>query len=62
MSRIHRLLRARRGSQGPVRQHQFWDRFVPNEKEFGARMEDMRLNPVRKGLAKKPEDWPWSSG
>ena len=52
---------ARRGSQGPFWQHQFWDRFVRNEKEFGQRLEYMHFNPVRKGLVKRPQDWRWSS-
>jgi REP-associated tyrosine transposase len=38
-------------------QHQFWDRFVRNGKEFDARLAYMHLNPVRKGLVERPEDW-----
>ena len=52
---------ARRGSQGRFWQHQFWDRFVRDEKEFRQRLEYMHLNPVRKGLVKRPQDWRWSS-
>ena len=55
--RIH----AARGSQGPFWQHQFWDRFVRNEREFAQRLEYMHCNPVRRGLVAKPEDWRWSS-
>ena len=55
--KLHRL----RGTQGPVWQHQFWDRFVPHTREFGERLEYMHLNPVRKGLVSKPEQWRWSS-
>jgi REP element-mobilizing transposase RayT len=50
-----------RGARGTVWQHQFWDRFVRNQKEFGQRLDYMHLNPVRKGLASRPEDWRWSS-
>jgi hypothetical protein len=32
-------------------------RFVRNQKEFEQRLDDMHLNPVRKGLASRPEDW-----
>ncbi len=46
-------LHARRGTQGPLWQHQFWDRFVRHEKEFAARLEYMHLNPVKKGLVKR---------
>ena len=56
-----RRLNERRGAQGPVWQHQFWDRFVRHPKEFAARFDYMHLNPVRKGLARRPEDWRWSS-
>jgi len=56
-----RRLNQRRGTEGPVWQHQFWDRFVRHEKEFNARMTYMHFNPVRKGLVKRPEDWRWSS-
>jgi REP element-mobilizing transposase RayT len=52
---------ARRGSQGPFWRHQFWDRFVRNEQEFGQRPQCMHFNPVRKGLVKRPQDWRWSS-
>jgi len=55
--RIH----ARRGTQGPLWQHQFWDRFVRHQREFSERLEYMHRNPVRKGLVTRPEDWRWSS-
>ena len=32
-----------------------------HEKEFTARLEHMHLNPVRKGLMKRPENWRWSN-
>ena len=54
-------LNARRGSDGPLWQHQFWDRFVRHEKELGERLDYMPMNPVRKGLVRRPEDWRWSS-
>ena len=56
-----RRLHARRGTEGPLWQHQFWDRFVRHGKEFAERLAYMHMNPVRKGLVAKPEDWPWSS-
>ena len=54
-------LHARRGTRGPLWQHQYWDCFVRHEKEFNERLEYMHLNPVKKGLVKRPEDWRWSS-
>jgi hypothetical protein len=56
-----RRLHERRGSEGALWQHQFWDRFVRHPKEFRERLEYMHLNPVRKGLASRPEEWRWSS-
>jgi putative transposase len=50
-----------RNSRGSRWQHQFWDRFVRNSKEFAQRLEYMHYNPVRKGLVNSPEDWLWSS-
>ena len=56
-----RSLNRRRETSGPVWQHQFWDRFVRHAKEFRQRLGYMYLNPVRKGLVQRPEEWPWSS-
>jgi hypothetical protein len=36
-------LYARRGTQGPLCQHQYWESFVRHEKEFAARLECMHL-------------------
>ena len=47
------LRHARRGSRGPLWQHQYWDRFVRDEKEFNERLDYMHLNPVKKGLVKR---------
>jgi putative transposase len=54
-------LHSRRGSRGPLWQHQFWDRLVRHEREFQQRLECMHLNPVRKGLVKRPGEERWSS-
>ncbi len=56
-----RKLHERRGTRGPLWQHQFWDRFVRHAKEFNNRLRYMHLNPVRRGLVERPEDWRWSS-
>jgi len=56
-----RRLHERRGTQGPLWQHQFWDRFVRHAQELSERLEYMHLNPVQKGLVKSPGEWPWSS-
>ena len=54
-------LHARRATRGPLWQHQFWDRFVRHQKEFNERLDYLHLNPVKKGLVKRREDWRWSS-
>ncbi|MFB3922571.1 MAG: transposase [Terriglobia bacterium] len=54
-------LNGSRATSGSVWQHQFWDRFVRHPKEFRERLVYMHLNPVGKGLVKRPEDWRWSS-
>jgi putative transposase len=55
--RINRLRR----THGPRWQHQFWDRFVRHAREFTERLEYMHMNPVRRGLVEKPDQWRWSS-
>jgi len=55
-----RRLNQRRGTEGPVWQHQFWDRFVRHEKEFNARITYRHFNPVRREWVSRPEDWRWS--
>jgi putative transposase len=54
-------LNRQRTRRGPVWQHQFWDRFVRNQRELGERLEYMHWNPVRKGLVGRREAWIWSS-
>jgi putative transposase len=54
--RINRL----REAHGSRREHQFWDRFIRHAREFTERLEYMHMNPVRKGLIEKPEQWLWS--
>lgn len=65
---LHRLLGAhaktfnqRHGRRG----HLFWDRYEVNlctdEKYLAALIRYIHMNPVKAGLVKKPEDWPWSS-
>jgi hypothetical protein len=46
--------RAARATQGPFWRHHFWDRFLRNAKECRERVDSMHLNPVRKGLVKRP--------
>jgi len=39
----------------------YWDRYVRNEAHFAAIVDYIHRNPVKAGLAARPEDWLWSS-
>lgn len=40
---------------------EYWDRYIRNEHHYEAVKYYIRMNPVKAGLAIKPEDWTWSS-
>ena len=42
-------------------QERFFDRALRTVREYHEKVEYIHLNPVRRGLVKKPEDWKWSS-
>ncbi len=48
-------------AKGRVWQPRYFDRIVRNVREYHQAMEYMHLNPVRRGLVNRPEDWLWSS-
>ena len=52
--------RSRRES-GLMWQPRFFDRALRTVKEYNEKVQYIHLNPVKAGLAKRPEDWPWSS-
>jgi hypothetical protein len=56
----HRINAGRRES-GLLWQPRFFDRALRTVKEYYERVEYIHLNPVRAGLVKRAEDWPWSS-
>jgi putative transposase len=45
----------------PFWQDESFDHWVRNEAEFQHICSYVEWNPVSAGLAKRPEDWPWSS-
>jgi hypothetical protein len=51
---------ARRQS-GELSQGRFFDRALRTVKEYHETVEYINLNPVRRGLVKRAEDWKWSS-
>jgi REP element-mobilizing transposase RayT len=58
-ARESNLLLGRAG--GPFWQHESYDHWVRNEREFQRIAACIEENPVSAGLAGTPEDWPWSS-
>jgi len=46
---------------GLLFQPRFFDRALRTVKECHEKVQYIHLNPVRAGLASRPEDWPWSS-
>jgi putative transposase len=42
-------------------QKRFWDHVIRDEADFENRVHYIHCNPVKHGLATKPEDWPHSS-
>src|SRR5271157_2221005 len=51
----------RRGERGVLLQGRFFDRALRTVKEYHEKVEYIHLNPVKRGLVQKPEDWKWSS-
>ena len=49
----------RRGANGSIWQDERYDRIVRDEAEFLEKWNYIRNNPVKGGLATKPEDYPW---
>ena len=45
----------------PVWIREYWDRFIRDEEHFHRTVRYIDQNPVRAGLAKAAEDWPWCS-
>lgn len=47
------------GFQKPHWQEGFFDHVLRNSESYSQKWEYVRMNPVRAGLCKKPEDWPY---
>jgi REP element-mobilizing transposase RayT len=52
---VNKLLRR----SGPVWQEEYFDHVVPSYESLRAKIEYIRQNPVCRGLARVPEDYPW---
>ncbi len=55
---VYRINR-RRGSRGSLWQDERYDRIIRDEAEFLEKWNYIRNNPVKAGLAARPEDYPW---
>ncbi len=47
------------GAEGPVWQEESFDHVLRSDESMAQKLEYIRQNPVRKGLAAKPESYPW---
>ena len=47
------------GQEGPFWQKGFFDHVLRSAESYGQKWEYVRQNPVRAGLVKRPEDWPY---
>jgi REP element-mobilizing transposase RayT len=52
---VNKLLR----NCGPVWQEESFDHVLRSQESLEQKLEYIRQNPVRRGLVKKPEDYPW---
>jgi putative transposase len=57
----NRAVNRSRNTRGDFWQLRYFDRAIRTVKEYLDALQYMHFNPVKNGLAKKPEDWPWSS-
>jgi len=55
------LINRRRGEAAELWQGRFFDRALRTVKEYNEKVEYIHLNPVRRGLVSRPQDWRWSS-
>jgi len=40
---------------------EYWDRYIRNERHYAGAIAYIHENPVKAGLVRRAEDWPWSS-
>jgi putative transposase len=50
-----------RHEKGELWQERFFDHALRTVKDYGETVEYIHMNPVRRGLVKRPEEWKWSS-
>ncbi len=53
--------RAVRKRESGIWQRRSWEHTIRDERDYAAHMDYIHWNPVRHGLAARPEDWPHST-
>jgi hypothetical protein len=54
-----RLINQSRNSTGTVWQDESWDRIIRDEREFETKLQYMADNPVKAGLVRQIEEYPF---
>ena len=54
-----RRLTALRCGKGQLWQSDYFDRYLRSSESYREKWDYVAMNPVRKGLCERPEDWPW---
>jgi REP element-mobilizing transposase RayT len=44
-----------------VLMREYWDRYIRDERHFQQVVDYIHRNPVKAGLCREPQDWPWSN-
>jgi putative transposase len=52
--------RSWRWREGKLWQRQFYDHIIRNRDDFDETLSYIRMNPVRRGLVERPENWPYT--
>lgn len=57
---LHTDRRAQK-QQGTIWQQRFWEHLIRDDHDYAAHMDYLHFNPVKHGLVKTVNEWPWSS-
>ena len=50
-----------RSGEAAIWQRRFWEHVLRDEEDFNRHVDYIHFNPVKHGLVKEMEEWPWSS-
>ena len=53
-------VRTRRGERG-IWQRRYWEHLIRDERDYGAHMDYVHINPVKHGLVERVANWPYST-